>query len=108
MTPTTTAQGGAGEAPIACTLTSADYRSRLDDLAGLAARALRSREPIDGGERLTFAADPSTEDELRSVIAAEAACCSFLTMTLARRDGALVLDVVGPADARPIITELFA
>jgi hypothetical protein len=41
-------------------------------------------------------------------VAAEAACCAFLTMTLTRAGDQLVLDVAGPPEARPIIAELFA
>jgi hypothetical protein len=76
---------------------------------GIARRALRSREAIDGGARLRFAAAGETESDLRAVIAAEAECCAFLSFDL-RDDGGdgLLLDVTGPADAQPIIGELFA
>ncbi len=94
--------------PIACTLRPAEYRDRTGELAALAARALRSREPTPDGERLIFTDGADTERELRAAIAAEASCCAFLRMDLTRTDGALVLDVAGPAGARPIIAELFA
>ena len=74
----------------------------------MAARALRSREQTPDGERLVFADTARTERELRAVIAAEARCCAFLQMHLARADGGLVLDIAGPPEARPIIAELFA
>jgi hypothetical protein len=102
------AQVAPDDAPIACTLTPGEYLSRTRDLSGLAKRALLRREPIDGGERLTFADSPAVERELSAAVAAEASCCAFLTMRLDRRDAGLVLDVTGPADARPIIAELFA
>lgn len=94
--------------PIACTLTSGAYRDRVDELAALAARALRSREPTADGERLTFDGSASTERDLRAAVAAEASCCAFLRMDLQRRGERLVLDVAGPEDARPIIAQLFA
>jgi hypothetical protein len=94
--------------PIACTLSPGEHRERLSDLSALAARALRSRRPIAGGERLTFADDPATDRELRAAITAEAACCPFLRMELARRAGGLVLDVTGPDGAEPLIASLFA
>jgi hypothetical protein len=97
----------AADAPIACTLTPGEYRSRTDDLSALARRALRTREPIDGGERLTFSDSPSVELELSAAVAAEASCCSFLTLRLERDARGLVLDVTGPAEARPVIAELF-
>jgi hypothetical protein len=103
-----TTHGGAADAPIACTLGPGEFRNRADAISRLAERALLTREPIDGGARLTFRGGDDVEDELRAVIAAEASCCSFLTLRLDHRDEALVLDVTGPAGAGPIIAELFA
>lgn len=94
--------------PIACTLTTDEYRTRTDDLAALAARALRSRETTAGGERLIFADTAETERGLRAAIAAEASCCAFLRMELHRCEEGLALDITGPQDARPIIADLFA
>jgi hypothetical protein len=96
------------ETPIACTLTTDEYRSRTADLSALARLALRSREPMADGERLTFAASAAIEDELRAAIAAEARCCSFLTMELGGEGEDLVLYIRGPELARPVIAELFA
>ena len=94
--------------PIACTLAPGRYDARTAELAALADRALHSRERTPEGERLVFAHTARTERELRAVIAAEARCCPFLRMRLARADGGLVLDVAGPPEARPIIAALFA
>jgi hypothetical protein len=94
--------------PIACTLTSAEMRSRTEDAARITSAALRSRAPIAGGARLVFDARGSTEHDLRELIAAEAQCCPFLRFELERAGDDLVLDVTGPDDARPIIDELFA
>jgi hypothetical protein len=99
---------GMSTIPIACTLAPGEYRRRIRALSGLARRALLTREPIDGGERLTFTDSPSVERDLTAAVAAETSCCPFLTMRLDRRDGGLVLDVTGPAAAQPVITELFA
>jgi hypothetical protein len=96
------------EQPIACTLSPGQYQDRTGELATLAARALRSREPTADGERLTFTDSADTERELRAVIAAEASCCAFLRMDLQRAEHGLVLEIAGPQGARPIIAELFA
>ena len=40
---------------------------------------------------------------MEAFVAAESDCCPFLTMKLR-----LVLDVTGPAEAAPIVQELFA
>jgi hypothetical protein len=108
MTTTKLTQVEAQDGPVACTLTPDDYRDRTADLAALASRALRSRQPIDGGERLVFADGPDIERQLRTAIAAEASCCSFLAMILTRTAEGLTLDVTGPALARPVIAELFS
>jgi hypothetical protein len=60
------------------------------------------------GTRLTFEAGAETERELREIVAAEARCCAFLRMDLKPGEDALILDVTGPAEAEPIIAELFA
>ncbi len=96
------------EVPIACTLTPGQHRSRTAELSALARRALRSREQTDDGERLTFDGDDRTDRELRAAMAAEEACCAFLTMDLRRRGDGLVLEIRGPQEARPIIAQLFA
>lgn len=93
---------------IACTLTPGQYQARTGRLAALAARALRTREHTDDGERLTFDGADEIERELREVIAAEASCCAFLRMDLRRSGDRLVLDVAAPEDARPIVQALFA
>lgn len=95
------------DAPIACTLTVPELSERRRRVAALAARSLVSREPLPDGVRLSFAADPATERELRAVAAAEARCCSFLRWGLRRTGTVLVLDVTGSQQARPIIDELF-
>jgi hypothetical protein len=96
------------DTPIACTLSADDYTRRRDDIARIAHEALRSREPIARGARLTFAASDKTERDLRTLIAAEAECCSFLNFELERDADVLRLDVTGPDAAQPIIAELLA
>ena len=105
---TVTQVAGVEGAPVACTLSGNEYETRIRDLSDLAREALRSREPIPGGERLSFTDTAAVERELTAAIAAEASCCSLLTMRLDRRDGTLVLDVTGPPAAAAIIAELFA
>jgi hypothetical protein len=94
--------------PIACSLSSTDYAERIDQLAALRRDALLDRSPIEDGERLVFVDAPGIETSLRAAIDAEAACCSYLTLTLERDGHRLLLDITGPEMARPIIKELFA
>jgi hypothetical protein len=107
MTNTTTTTSS-DPPPIACSLTAAEYRERVADTGRVAHDALHDRRAIDGGERLTFDATTGVEERLTGFVAAESRCCPFLTLKLERVDGALVLDVTGPAEAAPIIEELFA
>ena len=94
--------------PIACTLTPEDAVRRVEQLAELGGRSLRDREPIPGGERLTFDADEATERDLRAAIEAESRCCAFLDMRVRREADVVVLEVTGPEPAQPIIQQLFA
>ena len=73
----------------------------------LAARALRSREPTERGELLTFTGGADVERRLREAVAREAECCPFLAFDLQRDGTALRLTVTGPPDARPVIAALF-
>ena len=93
------------DTPIACSLPPDRFAERT---AALAALPLRSRAPIAGGERLVFAPAPGVEGQLRTAIAAEQRCCPFLRLALRRSADGLVLDITGPREALPIITELFA
>jgi MerR family transcriptional regulator, copper efflux regulator len=105
---TTNATNGHEPPPIACSLSAADYQQRAAEIRRLARDALRGRQPIAGGTRLIFAAAPGVAERLAGVVAAESRCCAFLTLELERVGADLVLDVTGPAEAAPIIEELFA
>ncbi|MEA2316227.1 MAG: hypothetical protein QOD44_416, partial [Solirubrobacteraceae bacterium] len=72
MTDTTT--------PIACSLTGAEYRRRADDVGRFAREALLDRRRIDGGARLTFDDTADVRERLGGLVAAESACCPFLTL----------------------------
>ena len=95
-------------APVACSLTGAEYRKRVADTGEVAREALCHRRRIDGGARLSFEESADVRARLEAFVAAESQCCPFITMNLAARDGRLVLDVTGPELAAPIIEELFA
>ena len=94
--------------PIACTLTSNAMTARLALIDGLAADGLLGRTPTAEGLRVRLRDTPAIARRTRALIAAESACCAFLDFALDRRDGALVLDITGPAEARPVIDLFFA
>jgi hypothetical protein len=93
--------------PIVCTLNPAEMRDRGARVDALAADALLSREPIEGGLRHRFRADDAVERELRDLAALESRCCAFLTFAVSRDPHAVVLDVTGAPDAQPVIEQFF-
>jgi hypothetical protein len=94
--------------PIACTLTPDGMTARLALIEALAADGLLLRTPTDTGLRLRLRDTPEIEQRTRALVAAESECCAFLDFELRREDGELVLDIAGPADARPVIDMFFA
>ncbi len=98
--------GNGSPPPLACTLKAAEQRSRrawIDDLT----QRLESRTQTVDGAVLRFRADTDTERQLRALVAAEAHCCPFLQFGINVDGDALALTIRGPADARPIIDDLF-
>jgi MerR family copper efflux transcriptional regulator len=99
-----TVRDPAGGLPIACTLDGAGQAERLDQWRRLLARADR-RERIDGGVRFQLPATlagPAAE-----LAAAEQRCCAFFAFTLHLAGGGLELEVRAPAEALPLLTEVF-
>ena len=79
--------------PIACSLSASEYRRRAAEIRALLRDALVSREPIAGGERLTFTADAGVYERVTELMAAETECCPFLSMELT-----LALEVTQPEE----------
>lgn len=85
-------------APIACTLERSVLTSRIQAWQQVMARATSRRLEED---RLvaTYPDDPQLLEQLRELIAAEAACCPFLEFDLERREGVVVSEFRFPAEA---------
>ncbi len=96
------------EPPIACTLTPNGMSARRALIDALAADGLLDRAATDTGLRVRLRDTPEIEQRTREFFAAESECCAFLDFELGREDGDLVLDIAGPADARPVIDMFFA
>lgn len=91
--------------PIACTLTSSDYRERAEQWRDVlrdstpewtAESAIRTNVPLD---RLPV---------LTALIAAESRCCPFFIFHLTIAADGVQVDASAPADARALLDELFA
>jgi len=93
--------------PFACSLSREDRRDREAAIRSLFERGLIDTTRVPGGLRARFVAEPGTRDELVALAAAESDCCPFLNLEVTCADRVLVLDVTGPAEALPIITEMF-
>ena len=96
------------ETPIACSLSSDDMTERMALIDELAVDGLVDRQSTDAGVRVRLRDTPDIEARTRRLIAAEASCCPFMTFDLRRDGGALVLDITGPPEARPVIDMFLA
>ncbi|MDA0164216.1 hypothetical protein OM076_28355 [Solirubrobacter ginsenosidimutans] len=94
--------------PIACSLSPDGMSARLALIEALAADGLLERTATESGLRVRLRDTPEIERRTRELIAAESACCGFLDFDLRRDDTALILDISGPPDARPVVDLLFA
>jgi hypothetical protein len=91
----------------ACSLSPTGLSARKAAVAELLHRHPPASTPIPGGRRLTFGPGPQIEQELRRLIALEADCCAFLTMTLTAADGTVSLTVTGPPEAQVQLADIF-
>ena len=92
--------------PIACSLDAGAMQDRLADWRALLDLAL-AREPVDGGIRLRFAADPGVAAALGRLATAEQACCAFFDFRLRIAGPQLEFEVRTPPDAGDLVTALF-
>jgi hypothetical protein len=92
--------------PIACSLSADDMGDRLEEWRATVALAT-AREPTPDGYRLRFASDPAFAGRLAELAAREVACCAFFTFAVTVATDGLALDVSVPADARPLLDDLF-
>jgi len=96
------------EPAIACSLNPQDHQRRLAAIRELGEVALLDVEPRLDGALLSFRDSDGVRDQLASIVQAEAACCSFLGMTLGSDEGRLTLAISAPPDAMPVVGELAA
>jgi MerR family copper efflux transcriptional regulator len=93
---------------LACALPADKAERKARNTRSTLGAAALSREEVEGGLRLRFPGDSSTEASIREVIAAESRCCPFLDMTVEPRPDGIELTVTAPLEARPMIEQLFA
>ena len=93
-------------APIACSLGASELSGRVEDWQALLVH-VRGRVPVDGGVRLEFGEEASVADVAR-LVAAEQSCCPFFAFTITVDGRGLALEVRAPAEAGPLVDDLFA
>lgn len=93
--------------PIACSLSSGEAQERAWQWAALLDQAQAMRNPIAGGVRVELLQRDGVAAELDRLVAAERACCPFLTMRVEAAGDLLALTVTAPAQAEPLIADLF-
>ena len=94
------------ELPIACSLSGAEQPARLAQITALGRDVLVEAELGETRATLRFAAGTGVRERVASIVAAEAACCPFLTMRGSDEPGAVVLDIAAPEDAELVLREL--
>ena len=96
----------ANDIPIACTLSTSDYRSRIADIASLSRDALRGVERR--GLTLDLRYAPEAAARVRRLVEQERRCCAFLQFDLHEDADQVRLLVTAPAAAAEVVPELLA
>lgn len=91
--------------PIACTLTSGDFKDRLAWVADLNSTALLSHQRHDLRLELVYAAGAA--ERVRELVRREQKCCAFLSFTIREGQDAVRLSVEAPERAREAADLLF-
>jgi hypothetical protein len=94
--------------PIACTLSSSDLASRIEELRALGGDGLLSVTESSGRAELRFRPDPDIRRRVEAAAAAEAQCCAFLAFRVESRDDATVLTITAPDGAEAAVGQLVA
>jgi hypothetical protein len=93
-------------APIACTLSMADFRSRAQWLNGLTARSLISHRQDGLIVHLIYKADAI--EDVEKLVRQEQRCCGFLKFDLNRGPESVELTITAPPSAGDDARALYA
>jgi hypothetical protein len=85
-----------------CSLSSDALKQRLAAIAEIGSDSLISHDIEGGRHLLRFRANATTRQRLEGIVAAEAECCSSLALSLSEDDGALVLSIAAPRNAKAL------
>jgi len=93
--------------PVACSLPQPDVVDRRAAWARLGERALRESRPAAAGVRLTYAALPGVERELRELTRLEADCCAFAEWRVERNENEVILEVEAEGAGSDAVQAMF-
>lgn len=93
------------EEPIACTLSGADLKARLQRIAELGKRHLQSQR--QDGSQIHLHYSLHAADELREIVGLEQECCAFLEFDLRETASGVDLTITAPASAGEFAPALF-
>jgi len=93
---------------IACSLGVEDFGPRLSSIRRLGEVAFLDLEARPDGAVLSFRNSEQVRAELSSIVDAEAACCSFLELSVRSNGERLILTISSPPEAMPVVRELTA
>jgi hypothetical protein len=99
-------EGPMGSPQIACSLSAGDYRERLAAVSEVGASSLIDIEEHGRETVLRFRSSTEARDKLEMIVSQEAECCAFLDLSLVTSGEELVLTLVAPEEARPIVDDL--
>lgn len=91
--------------PIACTLSTGDFKARMAWIAELNARALASHRTEGLALHLRYRADAVSD--VQELVRRETECCAFLTFDLQRSGDFVELAVIAPPEAEIAAATLF-
>jgi hypothetical protein len=92
---------------VACTLTPGGLAAQAGRWQRLMARAMTKRTETADGVRLSFRAEPGTEEELRALVAVENECCAWAAWTVDTGGETIVLDVRSSGDGVATLHSMF-
>jgi pentose-5-phosphate-3-epimerase len=87
--------------PIACSLDASALEQRLAAIAEVGAESLVEHVEESGRHVLRFQRDARSRERLEGIVAAEAACCAFLDLSLDDDGDHLILSVAAPEAGQP-------
>jgi hypothetical protein len=93
------------ETPVACTLSSGNYKERLAQIAALARDALRGHERE--GLTLTLSYDAAAAERIREMVRREQECCAFLTFALSEKGDEIAVMISASEEARVAAETMF-